>query len=313
MSIAVVLGCGCWVYGGGVYWLDLAAGFLSLMVAGSVAVLLCVLVMRRWTAAVVCVIGIVVGLMPLASGRAIAVGSEGVGDAVVMVGTLNIYPKNEAWREDLEVLMALGLDVVVIQEISPEMNRMVSKYGYLDEREMRHWVKRRWRDGEVSPGLIVSRWPLELIEPAADDLMGAHQLMCVVKHPDGEFVAGLVHPFSPRTVERWEAGNLAAEANALQAERAMEMTGLQMIVGADLNSSYGQVRGRALKGAGLSPSKPMVPIRWGSFPADAFGPMRVQLDDLWISEGIKTVSWSMTGIGGSDHEAVIGRFVLEQP
>jgi len=187
----------------------------------------------------------------------------------------------------------------------------VSTEGYLDDKAMRYWVKRRWREGEVSPGLIVSRYPLELIEPASDDVMGEHQLLSVVDHPDKRFVVGLVHPFSPRSRDRWESGNLAVESHRGQIARAMEMTGLPVILGVDLNAGAAQVRGRSLRSAGLHASKPIWPIRSGSFPADKSPLVRLQLDDVWRSEGVWVESWEMVDVGGSDHRGVVVRLILD--
>jgi endonuclease/exonuclease/phosphatase (EEP) superfamily protein YafD len=310
VTLVCFAGCASWVVSGGVYVLDLAAGFLWIGVVVSVLVGLVLFGLKRWGAGLVCVLGVLVGAWPMLAGRPMVVERGGIGDVVVTVGSLNIYPLNEGWRDDLDVLMRLGLDVVVIQEISPEMNRMVSKYGYLDDKAMRYWVKRRWRDGEVSPGLIVSRYPLELIAPDEGDEMGEHQLLCIVDHPDKRFVVGLVHPFSPRSADRWEAGNNAVESHQEQIARAMDLTGLDVVVGADLNAAGAQVRARLMRGAGLRASKPIWPIQSGSFPADKSPLVRLQLDDVWRSEGVGVESWEMFEVGGSDHLGVVAQLIL---
>ncbi len=311
--VASVLCCGLccsWVVGGGLYWVDIASGFLWAIVlaSGVVGVGLCLV--RRWGAVLVCVVGMGMGVYPIFAGRSLVVGDALIGEVVVRMGSWNIYPKNENWRQDLETLMDFGLDVIVIQEISPDMNRTIGRRGYLDGSEMPYWVKRDFVDGEVSPCLIISRYPLELIEVEAGDEMGAHQLMCVVEYPGKRFVAGLVHPFSPRTVDRWEAGNAAVVAHGRQIRRVAQETGLGVIVGADLNAGYGQVRGRELRKAGMRASKPILPVRWGSFPAGRSPLVRVQLDDLWVSDGVGVSSWETINIGVSDHRLVIAELVI---
>ena len=303
--------CASWVVSGGVYVLDVAVGFLWVVVLGSAVVGLVLFGLKRWGAGLVCALGVGIGVWPLVAGRPMVVERGEIGDVVVTVGSLNMYPRNKSWRDDLDVLMRLGLDVVVIQEIPTEMNRVVSTEGYLDDTAMPYWVKRRWRRERVSPGLIVSRYPIELIETAADDVMAEHQLMCVVDHPDKRFVVGLMHPLSPRSRDRWEAGNLAVESHCGQIARAMEMTGLPVILGVDLNAGAAQVRGRSMRSAGLHASKPIWPIRSGSFPADKGSVVRLQLDDVWRSEGVGVESWEMVDGGGSDHRGVVVRLILD--
>ena len=229
-----------------------------------------------------------------------------------MIGSINIYPRNESWDADMSTMMQLGLDVLVVQELPIELNRSVRMRGYLEGSSMPNWVHRAWVKDEVSPGFILSKHRLELIEPDAGDAMGKRQLMCIVHHPEGAFVVGLMHPLSPRTVKKWHQGNEAVRAHAVQAGRVRELTGLPMIVGADLNSARGQYRSRALLGSVLSPSKPLMVFDGGSFPAGRPWLIQIQLDDIWKTADVGVVSWGMLDLTGSDHRAVIAGLSIDR-
>jgi len=306
--------CG-WVYGGvfgdGVwYWFDLAGAFTARWVLGALVIGGVSFVLRRWRVGVVCVIAAGVGLWPVMTGRSFGVGEAGIGVVEIRVGTFNIYPKNEVWESDMGVLLGMGLDVLVIQEPGPELSRGIRLHGYLEGSGMEHWVHRAWVKDRVSPGFIISRYELELIEVGGDELLAENRLMCVVHHPEGAFVVGLMHPLSPRTVDRWMAGNRVVRAQRRWVNDVLEETGLPMIAGLDLNAARGQYRERELRRSGLRSSKPLTAFDWGSYPASGWWLSQVQLDDLWRSEGVDVVGWEMVRLSGSDHLAVVGGFVL---
>ncbi|MBL4808933.1 MAG: endonuclease/exonuclease/phosphatase family protein [Phycisphaerales bacterium] len=264
-----------------------------------------IVALKRWRAGFVCVLAVCVGSWPLVRERALTTGDARIGEQVVMVGSFNMYPRNEFWDADMKTMMQLGLDVLVIQEVPTELSRGIRNRGYLEGSSMPYWVHRGWVKDEVSPGFVVSKYPLELIGPDENDALGSHQLMCIVRHPDGDFVVGLMHPWSPRSVEKWKEGNRVVRAHVEQVGRIRELTGLPMVVGADLNSTRGQYRSRRLLRSGLSPGKPLMVFDGGSFPAGRPGLMQIQLDDIWRTDDVRVVSWGMLDLTGSDHRAVI--------
>lgn len=315
VCVLALLCCG-WVVGEWVYWVDLMSAFVVQGVVVCVVFGIGLLVFKRRRRGLVCLVAACVGLVPVVSGRGLGIVDAGIGEQVVRVGSLNMYPRNESWENDLATMMGLNLDVLVVQELPIEMSRRVrgllGEEGMLVGTGMPHWLHRAWVDEEVSPGFIISRYPLELIEPGDDDVFGHHQLMCVVHHPEGDFVVGLMHPWSPRTSRRWREGNAVVRGHRGQVERVLEETGLAMIVGADMNSSRAQYRSRELRGSGLRPSKPMMVFEGGSFPVGVPGIMQIQIDDLWVSDGVGVTSWGMLEVAGSDHRAVVGGFVIRR-
>ncbi len=304
--------CGAWIFGGWLYWFDLAAGYTAQ--AGGVAVLVGSVwfVARHRRAGVVCFVSALIALWVVVDGRGVVVQEALVGQSGFLIGSYNIFPMNQEWEVDVQSLMQLDLDVLILQETPWQMNRAVVERGFLDEEPMPYWVNRQWIEGEVSWGLIFSKYPLELIEPTVGDGLGHHQLMCIVHAPDQRFLVVLMHPASPRSVERWDSGNRVVAAHLSQIERAVDSFGLPVIVGADLNSAPAQHRSRMMRDFGLRAGKPLFPVEFGSFPVGWPGIARIQLDDIWRGSGVGVVEWGMLELSGSDHMAVIGRFVFDE-
>ncbi len=317
-----VLCCG-WLVGDWLYWIDLISAFVvqSVVIAGTLGVVL--LIAKRWKLSLVCLVCVAIGLVPVLSNRRVSLIDAKIGDQVVSVGTLNMYPRNTSWEIDFATMLELDLDVLVIQELPIGLSRAVRGIavdgeepspGLLEGTAMPHWVHRAWVDQEVSPGFVISRWPLELIDPEGsselDNDLGHHQLWCIVHHPEGRFIAGLMHPWSPRKATRWREGNAVVRAHRKEAERLLDVYGLPMIVGADMNSARAQYRSREMRKSGINPSKPLLSFEGGSFPSGMPGVVQIQLDDLWVSDDVGVSSWGMLDVTGSDHRAVVGGFVL---
>lgn len=227
-------------------------------------------------------------------------------DDVVRVVSCNINPKSELWENAVEDLLDLDADVVIVLEVPPNLSRKIRRQGWIGNDAYAHWAHRYWVDQETSPGYVLSRWPIEQLDLGLDAKSQQQILYVRIDHPDGAFVAGLIHPFSPRDRDRWVYGNDVTRLQARIAERTHHDTGLPIIFGVDLNAGFAQDRARVLRSAGLRPSKPMTRIG-GTYPSNTSLPraLTLQLDDVWVIGDATIDAWSSIEVLGSDHRAVV--------
>jgi len=198
---------------------------------------------------------------------------------------------------------------VVVLELSPVMLRAIERRGALPDERYPHRVFRRWQQGRVSACALLSRWPASRVEPTGGEIIEEHALLALIEHRAGRFLAGGMHPPSPRTPGRWTMGNLITVA---QAELAAEASGpAPLVLGADLNATPAQKRARIMREHGLRMAKPLTRVG-GGFPSDGRVPeaLRLHLDDVWRSGDIRPVAWSRLPVAGSDHDAVVVDFVV---
>ena len=304
--------CLAWVAGQWVYWFDILAS--QQMLIGWVALALgsLMLAVRRWVAGSVCVVLAMVSLYPVFVGRVWLLPSidlEHKPDGVIRVVSFNVLPLNELWRTNFETILRYDADIFVLLEAHPELSRSIRKRGLLETTPYTSWGHRPWVDQETSSAFILSQWPAEVIRAKDDDGLGQHHLYMRVESPLGKVIIGLMHPASPRTQARWIRGNKVIESQASVSQQIQAMTGLPVLVGADLNAGPAQRRARTLRKAGLRMSKPVLHPD-GSFPANTTIPsvLRIQLDDVWSLGNIQPVAWEMIELKGSDHQAIIVDF-----
>jgi endonuclease/exonuclease/phosphatase (EEP) superfamily protein YafD len=150
------------------------------------------------------------------------------------------------------------------------------------------------------------------------------------------FAVILLHPPSPRSVERWLAGNEVVEA-AVEMASAARQAGLPVILLADLNSTPTGWRSRRLTQAGFRRCKPLTSAlgTWPTHAAlntDGSGlpnqsppgastsafqpdpddralvgrwPLSIAIDDAWVSDEWRVTGWSRGPSRGSDHWSVV--------
>jgi endonuclease/exonuclease/phosphatase (EEP) superfamily protein YafD len=240
----------------------------------------------------------------------------------IKIVQVNLYAKgNPVIPEALDALIALEADVVVMTEfpqvIWEQMRTATALSAAYPHMSSREWVKDR------VPGCVVlTRWPVERIEPAErgvsysppDGTRGAREqdyeqvYLGRVESPWGKFVVAQITPQSPRSAARWARGNEITRAAAAVLETVVDQ-GETVALACDLNSTPFGVRGRVLRDTGLRPSKPVL-LAGGSWPTGAPGFLRVAIDDVWVGGGARAVSWRLVELPGSDHLGVEVGLVL---
>jgi endonuclease/exonuclease/phosphatase (EEP) superfamily protein YafD len=309
--------CACaWTISSGVFLVDLLISQQIWLAWWAVLMAVLSLGLRRWRLAAVHAVLCLLAFYPIAWGRTLMLPEVDFtvkqGD-VVRVVSCNVNPKSTQWESAVQDLLELNADVVVLLEVPPDLTRLIRRQGWVGNEEYKYWVHRAWVDDETSPGYILSRWPIELAEPLPDPASAQHVLRVMVEHPSGPFIAGLMHPFSPRDRERWSYGNGVIEAQAAHTELANTETGLPQVLGVDLNAGLAQARARTLRAAGLRPSKPLTRIG-GTFPVDKSMPgiLTLQIDDVWTMGSLSVEAWSSIKVIGSDHRAIVVDLAAER-
>ncbi|MEM9372169.1 MAG: hypothetical protein AAGA55_00870 [Planctomycetota bacterium] len=295
------------------YATDLLAAYQAQMLIPAACLLLWCLLRRGRMTALLTGLGILVATVSLAPGRAISVpGVDLVGvrsDEHVRVVSLNIHPQNEHWRDDLERIFSWSPDVVILIETPPDLWRGLVRRGELRDTAWSNHVYRSWVDELATPCFVLSRWPIERL--AFDGIEHAERdvLIARVDRPDGAMLVGAAHPHSPRDERRWRLGHVQTRTTVDAVRGVLKGSDEPLVIGADLNSGPAGHRSLMLRGSGLRMSKPLFG-GGGSYPAGLAAPLRVQLDDVWRSSGVRVAGWSSVGGFRSDHRAVVVDLVL---
>jgi endonuclease/exonuclease/phosphatase (EEP) superfamily protein YafD len=307
--------CGCaWIISSRVYVIDLLVSQQIWLAWWPVLMLAFTLGFRRWRLACILAPLCLIAFYPLCWGRTLMlpeVDFRSKREDVVRVISCNINPKSLQWEAAVEDLFELDADVIVLLEVPPDLTRLIRRQGWIGNAEYAHWAQRLWVDGETSPGYVLSRWPIERLSPETGTESEQHLLHVRIDHPNGAFIAALMHPFSPRDHDRWSYGNRVTRLQTLGAEWTRAQTELPMVFGVDLNAGIAQARARTLRAAGMKPSKPFARFG-GTFPVDQGVPdlFTVQIDDVWTLGPVQVDTWSSIEVLGSDHRAVVVELML---
>ena len=238
----------------------------------------------------------------LVDGRAARAAGGGAAGSLVRVMQCNTRTGGASPEAVLGLLGESGADVVALTEVS---SAALERLRIDPEMLLRfpHRDVPPWRLTHTK--LILSKWPIVplVLRPdlPAGDPLRAIRLVRVL-HEDGPFVVLLVHPSSPRSPARWREGNELLEA-AIGAVRELA-PGEPLVVLADLNSTPTGGRSRRLAEAlGVERCKPLLALD-GTYPAGLPWPLRVAIDDAWVSREWRVASWETVAVPGSDHRAV---------
>lgn len=303
----LVLVAGWWLVYlvGGRWWIgDVALnGSVYLGVGLAVVSLGRMAVVRSWRSVVLAVVCMSVLMMCMNGRRLLPLGDDAgeVGAEYVSVVGMNLLMSNQDPEGLMGFLETLDDDVLVLVE--PQWN----VFALLMDRDDRlsrhpHRVLRR-RDGQVtSPMMVLSRWEIvrdESVEP----WLG---ISVVVNRPEslgGRFRVVGMYAHSPRSEERWLLGNRMVGELAERVEALSLRDGLPVVIAGDLNGGPMNSRDRVLRERlGVVRTSALFDPK-STFPAkmSMFG---LLIDDIWVSETVKGVSWSTVVIPGSDHRGV---------
>ncbi|MFK7882771.1 MAG: endonuclease/exonuclease/phosphatase family protein [Phycisphaerales bacterium] len=297
-----------WVFAGHWMLFDVLLSFQAQVLALAAVFLVGFVILRRWRFVSMMALVCLVGGWPLVNGRGLVTPAVNLTTepepGALRVVSYNINPKNDSWREDLDVVFSWEPDVVVLIEVSPDLWRAIVRRGEFDDSDFPYHVRRAWVGELSSPCFVLSRWPIEKLSfPDAPDF---DRDVCIaeVSHPEGAFLIGAIHPHSPRTLLRWRRGNQQLFTTVEAVVQTLESSPLPYIAGIDLNSGPAGARAGVLRSVGLSMCKPWFG-GWGSFPMNIPAIGRVQLDDVWRSPGVEVVGWSSPRGLSSDHSPVV--------
>lgn len=299
-----------WLAGSASMMLDLVAT-MQIQIVVVVCLLGCiVLCLRRWRAGCVLLVLAAAGAWPVVSGRTLTlprIQYDHKPDGVLRVVSCNLRPENEHWEQAMRSLMDLDADLIILQEIPPELSRGVRLRGWLEGSAYPWYSIRGAVPGVVTQGLILSRHPLEDVDLGLDTEIEQHLLYAAVEHHTGRILAGQFHPRSPRSAADWRAGNEAIDMqlgalNAIDPDR--------VVIGADLNSTPAQLRARRLRSSGLRLSKPLLRLG-GSYPSGKGVPgvLTIEIDGIW-TRGMRAIAWDRIRVLGSDHRAIVTDFLV---
>lgn len=271
---------------------DLVANFAAHAAAATIALLVLGLLLRRRRLVVV-----LAGVLVLQGAQLLRPRAPG-GRAAPTLRLLihNTHSRNPDIRAVEAELIESNADVVVLVDVSPDFVRALPALSAITE-AYPHQLRRGPIPDSTGWRIVLSRWPL-------DDHRTPKDLRCVVRQPGHPFALLALHPASPRDGGRWRRGN-GLVVEAATAARAFEDAGLPVIVAGDLNSTPSGWRDRLLTAhSGLRRCKPRGALT-GTFPAGLPGPLRLALDDAWVSPAWRVSSWTVGDDAGSDHSSLL--------
>lgn len=297
-SLTLIL-CACWMISDLAWPIDLIASFAPQLAAlGVVVVIVLALRRARW-AALLALLGVMLGVLSMGVGRADAV-PRAARERTVRVLQYNAATTNRHGREAFDMIMASDADVVSITEPPQELLDLVRAEG---------GKKYAWTDfpPNAGPGwrLALSRWPIQKIAAVSDQTFSKMASWVLrIQRPEGEFVFITAHPPSPRTHERWALGRDELEDLAKVVDSSVRPLGLPVIMAADLNSPPSGLRGRLMNERfGFERCKPRTAMT-GTYPASMPGPLRLAIDDVFVQKVLGVSDWRTVGPAGSDHMGV---------
>ncbi|WP_308257283.1 endonuclease/exonuclease/phosphatase family protein [Saccharothrix luteola] len=267
--------------------------------AAGVALGALALLLRRWavgTVTLLVAVVLVAAVAPRAfpDSRPVGVGQE----VTVMAANLLVG------MADAEVVVAAvkahDVDVLTLQELTPEMVRDLERAGLAEVLPYRHFLDEPGGSGSG----VASRYPVfprTLTPPSTLRQAGA-----LVDVPGEDLEVLSVHPLPPVVdagPENWQRDMAGLP------ER--ELDGPVRVLAGDFNATLDHVGLRRLLntgyvdaadqvGAGLDPT----------WPSGALWPPPVAIDHVLVDERCPVEEFTVVDIPGSDHRAVVTRFVV---
>lgn len=291
---------------------DMIASFAAPIaaVAGVLGVL--ALVMRRWLPAVMILLVAGGHVLWLTKGRAARAPASAPAISVMAFNALGTNTRHEAV---VEMILAESADVVAIVECSFELSRELEESEPLGEVYPYRSLaahENQWAMAKLS------KHPMVLIETdweGPNDPLKfnyVHRRTHVVRSPQGEFVFMATIADSPTSPSRWASGNEQLERNIGVIESSFAELGRPLVLAGDLNATPpGRRTAMLRRRLGLLRAKPLWRFA-GTWPASLPPVLRVAIDDVLVSEGVRVAWWrTVERETGSDHAPVVAGIVLE--
>ncbi|MER5265827.1 endonuclease/exonuclease/phosphatase family protein [Actinosynnema sp. NPDC002837] len=264
------------------------------VVLGALALLL-----RRWavgTVTLLVAVVLVAAVAPRAfpDSRPVGVGQE------VTVMAANLLVGMADAEAVVAAVRAHDVDVLTLQELTPEMVRDFERAGLDEVLPYRHFLDEPGGSGSG----IASRYPVfprTLTPPSTLRQAGA-----LVDVPGEDIEVLSVHPLPPVVdagPESWQRDMAGLP------ER--ELDGPVRVLAGDFNATLDHVGLRRLLNTGYADAADQVGAGMNpTWPAGALWPPPVAIDHVLVDERCPVEEFTVVDIPGSDHRAVLTRFVV---
>ncbi|MEM7754318.1 MAG: endonuclease/exonuclease/phosphatase family protein [Planctomycetota bacterium] len=297
-----------WLVGDRAWAFDLIAQVTAQIGVVSVVFAAWCFVRRRWALALVAGLSVVLAVAAIVPGRDLGLAdvnpTRADGGGPVRVLVYNANAGNENRERVRAVVTSAQADVVGLLEAPAWLVDELREGGVWRERYPYYFVSDRAGAGFK---IVLSRWPQHRVTDGRRGerftLVGGLRHM-LFDRPEGAFAFTLLHPKSPRTPERWQAGNEVVGGLVDRHRDYVSARGIAHVVASDLNATPSGSRSKALARAGLRRAKPLLTPA-GTFPAWLPGPASIAIDDVVVSPRVVVQQWRTAPGGGSDHRAVV--------
>ncbi len=327
LAIVALATSTAWIFGGGSYRVDLLANLGAQLLLLWLVLCILIAIVRRWRALIVVLLACVFQATPLLRFRAAYFPKQTEALNARRADTIRFLHYNDSSLSDKREVYALmdrsGADVLSILSPPVYMQFDVINGPGLEDiypgKLIRPWKPAPDKiNTEVSPGFVVSRWPLTPYDCAFVGPMSDRFIAGIVERPSGRFALIAVHPRSPRTAQRWHEGNAVVLA-LVALSRKLQAEGLSVVVLTDLNSTPTGWRSREACAEGnLRRAKPLLTLD-GTYPdvvpldirtgrttsIPATWPASIAIDDALVSPGIEVRGWETLPPLHSEHRPVI--------
>lgn len=308
----LVLATTAWVWGINWWVLDLCANLAAQLALLSVLAAIAALLLRRRRAALALTLIACAGFAgPLSQPRLPRAAANANDADIISILVFNGSSGGLDHAADaLNMLLDADADVIVLLEPSLpllDLTRASADFSArYPARKLPDTARAGWR-------VVFTRWPHrggdDLSEsPDAAATRGMHVM--VVDHPRNPFGFVQFNPESPRTLERYRAGNQRVRDAVDAVNTRLKPLNIPILAAGDMNATPTGWRSRHFAArTGLRRAKPASKLG-GSYPVLLPHPLRLAIDDVWGSPGVTVVEWSLLPSCGSDHRAVCVRLRL---
>ncbi|WP_367133128.1 endonuclease/exonuclease/phosphatase family protein [Saccharothrix sp. HUAS TT1] len=270
--------------------------------AAGVALGLLALLLRRWAVGTV-VLLVAVVLVAAVAPRAFPDSRPvGVGREVTVMASNLLVGKAEA-KAVVAAVRAHDVDVLALQELTPEMVLDLDRAGLGEVLPHRHFLDEPGGSGSG----VASRYPLypRLLTPPST----LRQAGALVDLPGEDLEVLSVHPMPPVVddgPEDWQRD--------LAGLPERELGGPVRVLAGDFNATLDHVGLRRLLNSGYVDAADEVGEGLNpTWPSGAVWPPPVAIDHVLVDARCPVDEFTVVDIPGSDHRAVVSRFVVPAP